>query len=139
MWKLLAINQEKCSILCWEWPYFPFSVPYGKIFFNNFLHLLLNRCDVKLNPVFIYGSVFTSLQHFLVVVIIFPWLLTPTPVKNGESYSFGIAITWIWRVFHNLSSDEWYREPTPTRGLHCPQRLLSCSCYETQLRIVRVR
>ena len=108
-------------------------------FLHNFLHLLLNRCDLKLNPVMIYGSVFTSLQHFLVVVIIFPWLLTPTPVKNGESYSFAIAITWIWRVFHNLSSDEWYREPTPTSGIHCPQRLLSCSCYETQLRIVRVR
>ena len=49
-----------------------FSVTYVKIFFNNFLHLLLNRCDVKLNPVLIYGSVFTSLQHFFVVVIIFP-------------------------------------------------------------------
>ena len=66
-----------------------FSVPYGKIFFNNFLDLLLNRCDVKLNPVLIDCSVFTSLgsgvrhfpKHFLVVVI-FPWLLTLTPVKK---------------------------------------------------------
>ena len=72
---------------------FFFSVTYVKIFFNKFLHLLLNRCDVKLNPVLIYGSVFTSLQQFLVVVVfIFPWLLTLTSVKNGESYSFAIAI-----------------------------------------------
>ena len=78
--------------------YFPFSIPYVKIFFNNFLHLLLNRCDVKLNPVLIYGSVFTSLgsgfmhlpEHFHVVVVIFPWLLTLTPVKNGKSYSFAM-------------------------------------------------
>ena len=77
---------------------FFFSVTYVKIFFNKFLHLLLNRCDVKLNPVLIYGSVFTSLgsgfmhllEHFLVVVVIFPWLLTLTPLKNGVSYSFAM-------------------------------------------------
>ena len=23
-------------------------------------------------------------------------------------------------LLHNLSLDEWYREPTPTHGLHCP-------------------
>ena len=57
--------------------YFPFSVPYVTIFINNFLHLLLNRCDVKLPPVLIDCSVFTSLgsffmhlpEHFFVVVI----------------------------------------------------------------------
>ena len=79
---------------------FLFLFLYGKIFFNNFLDLLLNRCDVKLNPVLIDCSVFTSLgsgvmhfpKHFLVVVVIFPWLLTLTPVKNDESNSFAIAI-----------------------------------------------
>ena len=45
-------------------PYFPFSVPYVTIFINNFLHLLLNRCDVKLKPVLIDCSVFTSLGSF---------------------------------------------------------------------------
>ena len=59
--------------------YFPFSVPYVTIFINNFLHLLLNRCDVKLQPVLIDCSVFTSLgsffmhlpEHFF-AVFIFP-------------------------------------------------------------------
>ena len=58
-----------------------FSIPYVTIFINNFLHLLLNRCDVKLKPVLIDCSVFASLrsgfmhlpEHFLVVVVIFPW------------------------------------------------------------------
>ena len=62
------------------------------------LHLLLNHCDVELNPVLIYGSVFASLgsgfmhlsEHLLVVVVIFPWLLTLTSLKNGESYSFAM-------------------------------------------------
>ena len=30
-----------------------FSVPYATIFLNNLLHLLLNRCDLKLKPVLI--------------------------------------------------------------------------------------
>ena len=78
--------KKKCT-------YFPFSVPYVSIFINNFLHLLLNRCDVKLKPVLIDCSVFASLgsgfmhlpEHFLVVVVIFPWLLILSPLKNGES------------------------------------------------------
>ena len=81
-------------------PYFPFSDPYVTIFINDFLHLLLNRCDVKLKPALIDCSVFTSLgsffmhlsEHFFVVVVIFPWLLILSPLKNGESYSFAIAI-----------------------------------------------
>ena len=79
---------------------FSFPVPYVKIFFNNFLHLLLNCWDVKLNPVLIYCSVFISLgsgflhlpEFFHVVAVIFLWLLTLIPVKNGKSYSFAIAI-----------------------------------------------
>ena len=85
-------------------PYFPFSDPYVTIFINNFLHLLLNLCGVKLKPVLIDCSVFTSLgsffmhlsEHFfvvvVVVVVIFPWLLILSPLKKGESYSFAIAI-----------------------------------------------
>ena len=69
---------------------FFFSVTYVKIFFNNFLHLLLNRCDVKLNPVLIYGSVFTSLgsgfmhlpEHFLVVVVIFSLVIDINSTKK---------------------------------------------------------
>ena len=73
--------------------YFPFSVPYVTIFINNFLHLLLNRCDVKLPPVLIDCSVFTSLgsffmhlsEHFfVVVVVIFPWLLNIKSTKKME-------------------------------------------------------
>ena len=90
---------------------FFFSVTYVKIFFNKFLHLLLNRCDVKLNPVLIYGSVFTSLgsgfmhlpEHFLVVVVIFPWLLTLTPLKNGVSYSSRCYQVNLKSLPHNLS------------------------------------
>ena len=33
-------------------------VPYVTVFLNNFLHLLLNRCDVKLKPILIDCSVF---------------------------------------------------------------------------------
>ena len=75
-------------------------MPYGKIFVNNFLHLSLNRCDVKLNPVLIDCSVFTSLgsgfmhlpEFFLIVVVIFPWLLTLIPLKTDKSCYFAIAI-----------------------------------------------
>ena len=34
-------------------PYSGFSVPYVTIFLKNLLYLLLNRCDLKLKPVFI--------------------------------------------------------------------------------------
>ena len=71
-------------------PYFPFSVPYVTIFINNFLHLLLNRRDVKLKPVLIDCSVFTSLgsgfmhlpEHFSVVIVIFHQLLILSPLKK---------------------------------------------------------
>ena len=58
------------------------TVPYVKIFFNNFLHFS-NSCDVKLKSILIDCSVFVSLgsgfmhlpEYFLVVVIIFTWLM----------------------------------------------------------------
>ena len=81
-------------------PEFPFSVFYVKIFSNIFLHLLLNRLGVKLKPVLIDCSLFTSLgsgfmhlpEHFLVTVVISLKLLILRPLKIGESYSFAIAI-----------------------------------------------
>ena len=63
------------------------------MFIKKFLHLLLNRCDVKLKPVLIDCSVFTSLgsffmhlsEHFfVVVVVIFPWLLNIKSTKKME-------------------------------------------------------
>ena len=56
----------------------------------KFVHLLLNRCDVKLKPVLIDCPVFTSLgsgfmhlpKHFFVVVVIFPWLLILSPLRK---------------------------------------------------------
>ena len=61
---------------------FPFAVRYVTIFYIRFLHLSLDRCDVKLKPVLIDCFVFASLgsrfmhfpEHFLVVVI-FPGYL----------------------------------------------------------------
>ena len=84
-------------------------VPYVTVFLNNFLHLLLNRCDVKLKPILIDCSVFyfTGFRfhafsrtfpfcccYFFLVIYI------KSTKKNGKSYSFAIAIKWIWRVFH---------------------------------------
>ena len=83
---------------------FPLFVPYVTVFLNNFLHLLLNGCDVKLKQIWLIALCFTSLgsgfmhfpEHFLFVVVIFSW----STKKNGKSYSFAIAIKWIWWVFH---------------------------------------
>ena len=60
----------------------PFAVRYVTIFYIKFLHLSLDRCDVKLKPVLIDCFVFASLgsrfmhfpEHFLLVVI-FPGYL----------------------------------------------------------------
>ena len=110
--------------------YFPFSDPYVTIFINNFLHLLLNRCDVKLKPVLIDCSVFTSLgsfffQHFfVVVVVIFPWLLILSPLKKWRKLLFRDCYQVKLKILlHTLSSNEWHREPTLARGLHCPKNV----------------
>ena len=101
---IVTILKKKCT-------YFPFSVPYVTIFINNFLHFLLNRCDVKLKPVLIVCSVFASLgsgfmhlpEHFLVVVVIFPWLLILSPLKKWwklifrDCYQVNLKI-----LLHNL-------------------------------------
>ena len=87
--------------------YSPFTVRCVTIFYNKFLHLLLNLCDVKLKPALIDCFIFASLgsgfmhlpERFLVVVVIFPWLLIFSPLENGEGYSFAVAIKWTWRCF----------------------------------------
>ena len=83
--KLIVTVPKKLS-------YSPFAIPYVTIFYNKFLHLLQNLCDVKLKPVLIDCFFFASLgsgfmhlpKHFLVVVVIFPWLLIFSPLENGE-------------------------------------------------------
>ena len=114
-------------------PYFPFSDPYVTIFINNCLHLLLNRCDVKLKPVLIDCSVFTSLgsffmhlsEHFfVVVVVIFPWLLTLSPLKKWRKLLFRDCYQVNLKILlHTLSSNEWYREPTLAREVYCPKNV----------------
>ena len=87
----------------------PFFLPYVTVFLNNFLHLLLNRCDVKLKPFLIDCSAFYFTRFwfhifsrtFLFCCCYFSLVIyIKSTKKNCKSYSFAIAIKWIWRVFH---------------------------------------
>ena len=122
------------------------TVPYVKIFFNNFLHFS-NSCDVKLKSILIDCSVFVSLgsdfmhlpEYFLVVVIIFTWLMILSLFKKWWKQLFCDCYQVNLKIFlPNLPSDKWYREPTLAHGVQCLQHSLSCSCHETQLITVRV-
>ena len=70
---------------------FPFSVPYVTIFLNNFLHLLLNRCEF-------------SWKHFgLTALFLLHWVLVSCSSPNISFLLllfFPGYIKWVWRVFH---------------------------------------
>ena len=112
-WKMFNIR----LIIKKKLPCSRFSVPYATIFLNNLLHLLLNRCDLKLKPLLIDWSVFTSLgsgfmhfpEHFLVVVVIFLWLLISSPPKEivKATLSQLLSSEFAWSLSQNLLSDEW--------------------------------
>ena len=69
----------------------PFSVPYVTIFLNNFLHLLLNRCEL-------------SWKHFwLTALFLLHWVLVSCISPNISFLLllfFPGYIKWAWRVFH---------------------------------------
>ena len=88
------------------------------IFSSRFLHLSLNRCDVKLKQFWVIdllllhwvlvSCIFLSIS--LLFSLFFPGYWLKSTKKNGERYSFAISIEWIWRVFpltfHQMSGAE---------------------------------
>ena len=92
---------------------FPFSVPYVTVFHNNFLHLLLNRCELSwkhfwLTALFLLHWVLVSCispNISFLLLLFFPgyiyiYIYILSPLKNSESFTFAISIKWVWRVFH---------------------------------------
>ena len=65
-----------------------------------------------------------SEHFFVVVVVIFPLLLILSPLKKWRKLLFRDCYHVNLKILlHTLSSNEWYREPTLVRGLHCPKNV----------------
>ena len=58
-------------------------------------------------------SLFLTLRSFSITFSICYWIHQ----KNSESYSFAIAIEWVWRVFHKIFHHRTYSSPWNTQPL----------------------
>ena len=58
-------------------------------------------------------SLFLTLRYFSMTFSICYWIHQ----KNSESYSFAIAIEWVWRVFHKIFHHRTYSSPWNTQPL----------------------
>ena len=58
-------------------------------------------------------SLFLTLRSFSITFSICYWIHQ----KNSESYSFAIAIEWVWRVFHKIFHHRTYSGPWNTKPL----------------------